>query len=286
MVVAFKAATLTWRLLYADDVRVVAAPKSAADSAPPAESKALDYGLISSLHLFGEPIQSATPDVVDVVNAPKTNLQLTLRGIFQSGPSGANVAIVADSRNVEAPYRVGDKLPGDAVIRKILPYSILLERNGRMETLDLPTEDIQGAGANGGTAAGTDPGLSSRTSATGRSRGAPAKGPNRGGAKVDQVGRLPRTLLANPVAINEYLRFEPVNVNGRLKGYRVEPASEDSLFREAGLQQGDMVVRINGILVSAQDELMKVFQGLGTADHMTLDVDNDGSRRKLEIRLD
>jgi general secretion pathway protein C len=287
LVIAFKAADLTWRLL-GDDAAEFHAPAAmpAAGAADTAEPNAPDYAFLQSLHLFGQPQTPAgsadggpteSAELAELVSAPETNLQLTLRGVFQTGPVGVTVAIIADSRNQERPYRVGDELPGDAIIKRILPYSVLLERNGRLESLHLPRQGVAGGPAGGGGASAGVPGRAGRVSAEGRSQG---------GATPDDFGRVPRKLVADPSRLTRYVKFEPVSVDGRLKGYRVEPSGEDSLFVDAGLKRGDVVTGINGIALSSQDALSKLVAEMNSADHLLLDIENGRSRRKLDIRFD
>jgi len=78
-----------------------------------------------------------------VLDAPETRLKLTLRGVFASEDSSGGRAIVGDPQGKEENYAVGDPLPGGAKLSEIYPDRIILERNGRFETLRLPKERTQ-----------------------------------------------------------------------------------------------------------------------------------------------
>jgi general secretion pathway protein C len=266
LIVAFQAAKLTWRLYGMPEDDLVPALPAGPAAPVPSAPESPGYGFLRSLHLFGEPPQSAPTELPKPVEAPKTNLQLALRGIFRVGSSGPAVAIIADSSGEERPYRVGDTVPGDATIERILAYSVLLERNGRLESLDLPREGVTGAAA----------AVSSRTEPQ-----APV-----GEGESGDTGYLPRELLRSPGEITRHLTFAPVHAGGRLQGYRIGPAADSGLFSRAGLKPGDVVTRVNGIALNASDALSLLLEDAGTASHFLLDIQNGDSRRKLDIRLD
>ena len=50
------------------------------------------------------------------------------------------MAIVADARNREQVYAVGDTLPGEAVLEEVYPDRIILRRAAQLETLRLPED--------------------------------------------------------------------------------------------------------------------------------------------------
>ncbi len=86
------------------------------------EEKPMD---IASMHLFG---------LSAVEQAPETMLNLQLMSIFQSSR-------VADSRvlitvnSITQDYRMGDVLPGGAVIESILADRVLIRNHGNVEAL-------------------------------------------------------------------------------------------------------------------------------------------------------
>jgi general secretion pathway protein C len=86
----------------------------------------------ATFHLFGEPSQidhsnkvAYTPKVV-----PQTRLNLILLGVVTSERKDESSAIVAEIGRDANYYRVGDTLPGNAVLEEVLHDRILLRRNG------------------------------------------------------------------------------------------------------------------------------------------------------------
>jgi general secretion pathway protein C len=102
----------------------------AAAAAPPIER-------IAEWNLFGRAAAPAAAAPAAPVEAPKTRLQLTLRGVAASPTTDDARAIIADPSGRERHYRPGEPVPGGASLAEVHPDRVLLLRNGRYETLPL-----------------------------------------------------------------------------------------------------------------------------------------------------
>jgi type II secretion system protein C len=89
----------------------------------------LPVSAIPSWHLFG------TADSNTVTTT--TNLPLTLVGVMIRSETKASIAIIAESQQDEKSYHVNDHLPGGAMLYKILPDAVIIQRNGKLERLPL-----------------------------------------------------------------------------------------------------------------------------------------------------
>lgn len=107
-------------------------PQSVAPLAQPAK-KLYRVSDITSANLFGDP----TPKPV-VTNAPKTTLNLTLRGVLSASDAQLARAIITSGKNKTQVYSVGEKIQGaGASIKEIHAAEVLLNRNGATESLAL-----------------------------------------------------------------------------------------------------------------------------------------------------
>ena len=260
--VGVSAAQMTWRLWPVQDK--TAAPAAVPISPVAAVKPALggQGRQLASLHLFGESETVKERAPIETVNAPTTRLRLTLRGVFSSGDAEKAMAIIADSSNKELPYRVGDSVPGGATIKQIAPDRVLLERSGRLETLLLPSERKAQFNSKINTSRRTE--LST----------------------ASQLGKIRQQIVKNPFDAGKYLTIEPVMEGESVKGYRVHPKQEHQLFSAAGLKTGDVVTRVNGVPVGDPNAMGKLMHQLTTADRFTLQVENNGKPRMLNVRLD
>ncbi len=110
---------------------------------PPAKGSKAER--ISAWHLFGRPPVAPAAAPRPAVDAPKTRLQITLRGVAAASGTGDARAIIAEPGGRERHYRPGEAVPGGAKLAEVHPDRVILERNGRFETLPL-TRQERGAG--------------------------------------------------------------------------------------------------------------------------------------------
>jgi len=78
----------------------------------------------------------------DIKDLPLASLGVTLIGIFadNKGHSAALITLSGGNSNV---YHVGDPLATNVNIVKILPHSVIVKHNGRLEKLEMPIQPIE-----------------------------------------------------------------------------------------------------------------------------------------------
>ena len=118
------------------------APTSAAE--PTRASPALDA--LSTSALFGSPSVKAaiasepSPSreaELPQGELPEATLRVSLRGIFFAEHARERRAIVDSGNGLLEDYRIGDSLPGSAVIRHIEERRIVIEQDGQLSALPL-----------------------------------------------------------------------------------------------------------------------------------------------------
>jgi general secretion pathway protein C len=72
---------------------------------------------------------------------------------------------------------------------------------------------------------------------------------------------------------------------GRPAGFRLFQIKDDSIFRRLGLQDGDVVQRVNGQAVSDPSTLLAFLQRLRTEPRVALDIRRGTDRRTLVYDL-
>src|SRR5690606_8896942 len=98
---------------------------------PGAEASAL-----VTAHLFGRVEDTkAKEQVLSQVEAPQTQLQLLLEGVFLAEREEDSGAIVVEKGKSAEFYKTGDRLPGNAELVGVFPDRVVLRRQGRLETL-------------------------------------------------------------------------------------------------------------------------------------------------------
>lgn len=72
----------------------------------------------------------------------KSMLNVTLVGILLAHKINNSQVIIRSATGEERTYKLGDTIPGGAVIKRIMTSGILVERNGALESLSLPKNEL------------------------------------------------------------------------------------------------------------------------------------------------
>ncbi len=94
---------------------------------------------LSDLHLFGIYI----PKSDDLNNLPESQLNLDLEGVFVSVPENLSQAVLSVPGGAQKVYYVGDKIPGNAKLYRVLPDKVIILHNGQLQTLLLPEKSLK-----------------------------------------------------------------------------------------------------------------------------------------------
>lgn len=95
-----------------------------------------DYILNSSF--FGVYV----PNDLNEDNVKKSMLDVTLVGILLADKVDDSQVIIRSHGGDEKTYKIGDAIPGGALIKRIMAGGVLVERNGALESLSLPKNDL------------------------------------------------------------------------------------------------------------------------------------------------
>lgn len=104
-------------------------PQAQVAASSPDTSRQLISG-IPGWHLFG-----VAPIVQE--NLAETRLQLDLNGIMIGKDKESSFAIIGEPGKDQKLYRVGDNLPGGAVLYQIDAHGVIIQFNGELQQLPL-----------------------------------------------------------------------------------------------------------------------------------------------------
>jgi general secretion pathway protein C len=257
--IAYQLATLTWALAPGS------APVAAAAPAPVetgGDAPASDYSVLLNSHLFGEAAEQPAVAVAPVADAPDTTLSLTLRGILsrEDDPTGPNgQVIIENARSESKNYLVGQGIEGadGATLHSVYADRVLLNRNGRLETLRLPKE---------------------LTASSGAPMAMPSPLP-----QAAQPTSLRDVISDNATRFTDIMRPVPHVQEGQIVGFRLNPGRDRAAFEALGFQPGDVVTDINGTVLDDVTQSMQVFQSLGESTQANVTVLRDGVAQVIVI---
>jgi general secretion pathway protein C len=262
----YRLAVLVWEIIPAPEVAEIPATAPAAVSAPMSDPRQprLDIAKVVGWHLFGAP-SAAAPTTGGPIDAPDTRLNLVLRGVLSSeDPEGAR-AIIAEPNGNENYFRVGSALPGGAELTEIYADRIILVRAGQHETLRLPRDAMDGA-----------------ANAPARLPGAAAPTGDPGALLGEYRGRIGE----NPQVLLDLARAVPAPApGGGITGFRLFPGNKPALFAQLGLQPGDLVKEVNGVILDSPVRGAEAMQILRESERLALRIERGGEEINLAVDI-
>lgn len=102
-------------------------------------SSGTQIGQHAKYHLFGDYI----PTNLDVANVRQSTLNFVVSGILYAPKEEDSQVILQEPSGKEHFFSVGDKLPGGEVIKRITADGVLVSKNGELERLNLPQDELR-----------------------------------------------------------------------------------------------------------------------------------------------
>ena len=252
------AADLVWTLMPLPEAARWHAPPAAPTAPRPSDT--LDIGALANSGLFG---RYQAPTAASDAPLPDTALNLTLIGLLADDREQYSRALIAQNGD-EQSYAVGDDVARGVTLQAIFPDRVILSRNGRLETLRLERD----APSAGGDSAPPPVAMAEEPRST-----------------PPPLAQIRDEVVKDPSKATEYVRIQPANVGGQLKGYRVYPGRDRSAFSASGLRPGDLVTSVNGVQLDDPAKALQLLGDLGTAGQVNLVVERGGQPQNISINL-
>jgi general secretion pathway protein C len=272
-------AGLIWHLL-ATDVNVSATETLVGNNTSVADKRMLDtvdLQRLQSVFVLQAQGQRAVVDAdSDVeVSAEQTRLSLTLQGVVVSSDAAQSRAIIG-SGEAQQGYKPGDsiaEMPGNVVLQAVYQRYVLLNNNGRTETLrmdEAPAED-----ARTGSQA-----MSALADVT-----APAANPTPGsGIAPAGPGQFAGKAFADLVRILPVVEPADSPQAGALRGLQIRHGSRQDFLSAVGLQQGDLITGVNGTPLQDAAQLPQLLQQISDSPTVALQIVRD--EQQIYVQLD
>jgi len=242
-------------------------PSTSADAASPALAPLAAYAVIAERDLFNPPHGTAAPR-----GRGATSSRLRLWGVgFRGGEARAVIEDTASHH--QDLYRVGDSVGGARLATIDWDHVTLAHPQGE-ETLELATAEPEASPP--ADARPADAPQAARADAHIR----------RTAENAFVVDRREITGAAdNMSGLLTQLRAVAEVTEGRPAGFRLFEIAAGSLFSRLGLQDGDVVQRVNGTAIGDPAALLGFLQRLRTEPRVALDIVRGGVPRTLVYDL-
>lgn len=250
---------ITWLLLPQPEMQTVSSPVTTAPVRTADDQQA--FRKLAAAHLFGQVAKQAPVATAEV---PETRLNLVLRGVLATMPMEmASVIISQGKGGKEDIYGIGDKLPGNISIEEIHAEYVILNRNGRLETLRLAKDEDVGE----------------ISSAQEGEENLPPATPG------EALKQIRSEILRNPTSFADYAMPVIVKENGQQIGYRLQPQQKGELLSQVGLQPDDIITEINGVSLDKPANGISALRTLTNASMISLKVKRGGAIVPLSVQL-
>jgi len=223
-----------------------------------------DYSSILERGLFGEGKAPATTEGGGA-SASQPASSYTLVGTVEGAVFAG--AVLQDATNAQTFYRIFQKLPDGSQIVKVLRDRVTLKRS------DGTTSELQIVDDTKIVAVGKPTGPLS----TG------VKQISEGKYMVDQ-----REIASSTENINQLLtqaRALPYVEQGKTVGFRISEIVPGSIFAKIGIQNGDVIQRVNSQDVDDPGKFFQLYQGLREEKTISVDLLRNGQKQSLNYEI-
>lgn len=227
--------------------------------------------------------------------AARTSLRAQLIAAVLAEQPQWSIATITDLSSRETRiYGVGDQLLGAKLIgvERIrdeqdatgsgFKVAALLCNNGTKEFLDFD------GGEGGGSLPNTNLGVFNPVPNPRGSSGSGA--PMEGVKKVaDNRYEIQRSVidsnLSNLNAIATQARIVPSFKNGVANGFKLFSIQPNSLYASIGVENGDVIQKINGYEINSPDKALEIYQKLRESSHISLEIERNGQVVRKEYNI-
>jgi general secretion pathway protein C len=264
------AARLLWLVVPTPQVEPLA---TVATTATTHGKPSADISSLLAANLFGD-YQAKKVVAPVTTDAPKTSLNLRLTGVVSNRGKPEQGTAVIESQGLQQVYGVEEQIEGtSARLRQVYEDRVLLDVNGRVETLMLDGIEYQKLSAQNGAVG--------EPVAEGQLQEFvpdPAMGPV-------EVTELDRELIEEPGKLMDYLRATPDYRNGQMYGFKLFPGQDPELFARVGLRPNDVAIEINGQPLNNLEAAARLMNDLREASSASIKVERDGEIQEIQFSL-
>lgn len=232
-----------------------------------------------------EVTEPTTPQVDENAAPVHTTLRVKLLGTLVSeGKPEWSVASIQDVVTLKTnTYMVGDRVQG-AEIKEIERLRVIVINNNRREFIDGTPGDMSGA---------PPPPIAAPVISARAVNGAPPPSVALG-ATVKQLSdndyEIPRAeidkTLANLNDVAMQARIVPAFKDGVAQGFKLFSIRPDSIYSKIGIQNGDVIKRINGFDLNSPEKALEIYSKLKESSRIDIEVERNGAsvRKTYQVK--
>ncbi|MDQ6969685.1 MAG: type II secretion system protein N [Mariprofundus sp.] len=230
-----------------------------------------DLNSMVATTLFGQAakkIQPVAPVVQQRKTVALTPLTLKLLGTVVAGAHSAAIIALTPSGK-QSVFFIGDNIQTGVVLKTVEANAIIIDHNGSLERISLEQ---------GKPIVSTSmPRLDRQTTA------APRAPPQRLNKRMNRQ-HLQQQLQNLPALLSQALA-RPNFSNGKINGFIISNIVPGSLYQQAGLQNGDIIMAINGAKITNAAQAMAIYAKLKSAPALDLQLQRGSGIQNIHFDI-
>jgi type II secretion system protein C len=185
------------------------------------------------------------------------------------GPRKLSYGIFKDSAGIQDVFKIGDPVYDIGKLCRVERDKVIVRKGEK--TVEILLEDVKVKEVN------------KQASAASPSPSAFAQKIGRSTYIVDQT-RLQQA-IANPGQMMTDARLKPNIVNGKEEGFILNEVKPGGVYQSLGLQDGDVLLRINEYDISNPERALQAFTALKGMERVQVDLIRSGSRMTMTYQI-
>ena len=185
------------------------------------------------------------------------------------GPRELSYGIFRDASGMQEVFKVGDPVFDFGKLHSVKRDRVVVKKDGRIEEIFLDDVKISE--------------VKKQASATPASVSSFAQRIGRSTYMVDQA-RLQQA-ISNPGQMMTDARLKPNIVSGKEEGFVLSEVKPGGIYQSLGLQNGDVLLRINEYDISNPERALQAFTALKGMDRVQVDLMRSGSRMTMTYQI-
>ncbi len=224
-----------------------------------------------------DPVEEAQggPSVpLEEQEATRSGLRVKLLGTLAANRAEWSMANIEDVATRESKvYMVGDTIQSAEII-DIERMRVYINNQGRREFIDQEPGD-------GSTPTAIAPTPTAPPTAAAAGSGIRAVGDGNYEIPREEINKA----MENWGDMAKDARIVPAFKDGQANGFKLFSIKPDSLYSKIGIQNGDVVRRVNGFEINSPDKALEVYSKLKEAGRIEIDIERGGASRRMTYNV-
>lgn len=237
----------------------------------PIKNRIEDYKLILNNNPFGingGELKSLTSSLNSNKDLQNKEIDILLLGTV-SGPPELSYAIFADNKGTQEVFKIGESVFGIGILKAVKKDKVFIKSDTRV--IEIPFEDLKIRE------------VKKKTSETTLSNNLFARKIGSNSYIVDQ--NKIQQMISNPSQMMTDARLKPNVVNGKEEGFILSEVKPGGIYSALGLQNGDILLRINEYDISDPERALQAFTALRGLDRVQLDLIRNGTKMTITYQM-